>query len=84
MPCLETHLTHLSNLKTDDEIARALHEFFAGLGMEGRVCRFPVFEIGGTRNFLIKFHDGADMVKVTSRYKLRSFGFDGVLVEVGR
>jgi len=84
MQCLETLYADMSKLKTDDEVAQALREFFAGYGMVSSAGRFAIYEADDTRNFLIKFYDSADMIKVSSKYKLRSFGFDGVLVEVGR
>lgn len=84
MQCLERFYADLSQLKTDDEVAQALREFFSGLGEVSSACRFAIFEADDARNFLIKFQSPADMIKITSLYKLRSFGFDGVLVEVGR
>lgn len=84
MQCFETLHADLSKLKRDDEVVHILREFFSGQGEVSCACRFSVFEVGEARNFLIKFQSPADMIKVTSLYKLRSFGFDGVLVEVGR
>jgi hypothetical protein len=72
----------LSKLESDGDVANALKDFFSEFGVVGSVGRF--FALGETdkRNFLVQFRNSADAIRVTNRYKLRSFGFDGVLIEL--
>jgi hypothetical protein len=73
----------LAKLESDSEIVAALKEFFAEFGTVGSAGRFFALGESDRRNYLVQFKNSADAIRVTNRYKLRSFGFDGVLIELG-
>jgi hypothetical protein len=73
----------LEKLESDGEVTAALKEFFAEFGAVGSAGRFFALGESEKRNYLVQFKNSADAIRVTNRYKLRSFGFDGVLIELG-
>lgn len=72
----------LLKLESDGEVVEALKEFFAEFGAVGSAGRFFALGESDKRNYLVQFKNPADAIRVTNRYKLRSFGFDGVLIEL--
>ena len=74
--------SHLSTLASDNEVGFAFAEFFSSLGTVNSADRFFGLGEPNRRYFLIQFKDSADAMKATSKYKLRSFGFNGVLIEL--
>lgn len=75
---------HLLKLESDGEITMALKEFFSEFGAVSSANRFFALDEAGKRFFLIQFKEFSDAIKAVNRYRLRSFGFDGVLVEVAK
>lgn len=75
--------SHLLSLESDSEISQAFKEFFSKFGPISSVDRF--FGIGNwdARYYLIQFKEFTDANMVTNRYNLRSFGFNGVMIELG-
>jgi hypothetical protein len=73
---------HLSKLASDSEISDALRKFFFEFGVVSDVGRFRGNSISDKRCFLIRFKNFSDASKASNFCKLRSFAFDGVLVEV--
>lgn len=72
----------LAKLESDDEVIASLKKFFAEFGAVGSAGRFFALGESDKRNYLVQFKNSADAIRVTNRYKLRSFGFDGVLIEL--
>jgi len=66
----------------DGEALAILNERFSAFGEIYSVNRFPSADTPGKRCFLILFKDVADAARVSNRCKLRSFAFNGVLVEL--
>ncbi|HEX5337714.1 MAG TPA: hypothetical protein VFW53_04685 [Gallionella sp.] len=83
MQGISTLLDHLSRLASDDDVVEALKERFSEFGQVRRADRFfPPWDTS-KRHFLLQFENYSDAIKVTNRYKLRSFAFNGVLIELG-
>lgn len=74
---------HLSRFASDDEVVETLKEHFSAYGAVSSASRFPALDKSDRRYFLIQFKNSADAIKVTSQCELRSFAFNGVLVELG-
>ncbi len=78
---LRVTLTHAS----DNDAALALMDYFATFGEVGDVHRFSALENrSGARCFLVCFREQMDACRAANQLKLRSFAFNGVLVEVRR
>lgn len=76
--------SRLNQVGTDDEAVASISELFASLGEEVFVQRFFSFPSKDKRYFLVKFANAEDAIRVVNRYKLRSFGFNNVLLEFER
>lgn len=74
--------SRLSGLVTDGEVEAALRERFADIAPLASVSRFQGFQKQSKRYFLVNFQESADAVRLTNQYQLRSFGFNGILIEI--
>lgn len=72
----------LERLTSDIEVAVSLKEYFSRIAVVVDVNRFVIFERQGKRCFLVRFSNPIDAAKITSQYKLRSFAFNGGLIEL--
>lgn len=72
----------LERLASDTEVAISLEEYFSQIAVVVGVNRFFVLEQQGKRCFLVRFANPKDAAKVTNQYELRSFAFDGGLIEL--
>ncbi len=82
MQNFSTLFAQLSVLKSDSEIVIALKEYFSRFGAVIRADRFFLLDVANKRNYLIQFQYSIDAIKVANRCRLRSFGFNGILVEL--
>lgn len=67
---------------SDAETKEAIRELFAVHGEVVTVDRFFGFQQNNKRYFLVKFSRAIDANRVINQYKLRSFGFNNVLLEL--
>lgn len=72
----------LHALVADSEVKAAIRENFSRLGLEANVERFFGVLEKDKRFFLVSFAKSEDAIRMANRYKLRSFGFYGVLIEM--
>lgn len=72
----------LDQLESDREVVAALKDFFSEFGALGGVGKFLGLSESNKRKFLVQFRNSTDAITVTNLYRLRSFGFDGVLIEL--
>ncbi len=76
--------TVLARQASDNDAAIALREYFSGFGEITDAYRFPTLESAGNqRCFLICFGSQVDACRAANQLKLRSFAFNGVLVDLG-
>lgn len=76
-------LDSFSGSSTEPEIQAALSEFFCEFGQTETIQKSPLSPTrNGKRQFVVTFHNPDDAFKVASKLKLRSFAYNGVLVEV--
>ncbi|HEX5362845.1 MAG TPA: hypothetical protein VFW59_01110 [Gallionella sp.] len=69
-------------LVSDGEVKAAIREEFFRLGLVANVERFFGLFGKDKRYFLVRFATTDDAIRTANQYKLRSFGFYGVLIEL--
>ncbi len=74
---------HLAGLHNEAEIAEAIKIYFDGFGIVCKATRFMALGRESKRCFLVRFADSSNALKVANHCRLRSFAFDGALLELG-
>lgn len=74
--------SRLNQAETDAEAEASIGELFAPLGEVVLVQRFLSLPRKDKRCYLVKFANAKDANRVANQYKLRSFGFNNVLLEL--
>ena len=80
----------LSTLASDNDVMRALSSYFSQIGSVKHVERWNIenkfLDIGGMdkRTFIVHFKKPIDAINAKNTYKLRSFGFEAVVIELKR
>ncbi len=75
----------LSRHASDNDAAIALLEYFSAFGVITDAYRFPTLEMSkDQRCFLICFANQIDACRAANQLRLRTFAFNGVLVNLAQ